>query len=201
MQTWNNFLGDQTWERVLGMDEVGRGPLAGPVCVAGVILPKKHGIKGLQDSKLLNERKRVELYDQIIELSHSQKGRKAEVYVEMESNRRIDKDGIAVCIKRMMLKIAKQAQPDFILADAMTVNLRDVPQIAVTKGDMKVDCIAAASIIAKVTRDRLMMEYDQKYLGYGLAGHKGYGTKVHREAILSLGLSALHRKSFCRGLE
>lgn len=180
-------------ERVLGMDEVGRGPLAGPVCVAGVILPKKHGIKGLNDSKMLTEAKREELFVQIME--------KGECWVKMESNRRIDKDGIAVCIRRMMLQIAKQAQPDFLFCDAMTVNMRDIPQIALTKGDMKVDCIAAASIIAKVTRDRLMVEMDQKYPGYGLAGHKGYGTKEHRDAIGERGVTKIHRVSFCRNID
>jgi len=195
MRTWWSYLKQcgVNVDRVIGLDEAGRGPLAGPVCVAGVILPKNHGIKGLNDSKLLSEKRREELYEQIQE--------RAEVYVELASNKIIDKEGILVSTKRLMRKIVLKSKAEMALVDAESVpNVRDVLQLAITKGDQKVDCIAAASIIAKVTRDRLMYEYEQKIPGYGLAEHKGYGTKLHYEAIGKLGLSKLHRQSFCKKL-
>lgn len=181
-------------EPVVGVDEAGRGPLAGPLMVVGVILPRGHRIKGLNDSKLLTEKRREELFIEIQE--------KGEVFVESASNKLIDKHGILVMTKRLMRKIILDSRVKMVLVDAESVpNVRDVIQLAITKGDMKVDCIAAASIVAKVTRDRLMMKYSQKYPGYGLAVHKGYGTRQHREAIGELGLSKIHRKSFCRGLD
>lgn len=194
-------------DRVIGIDEAGRGPLAGPVVVAGVILPKKHGIKGLNDSKLLTEKRREELFELIMERAHlapstgsgfvTGSGRCAEVFVEMASNVVIDKKGILVCTKQLMRRIVIDSGAKMALVDAESVpNVRDVIQMGVTKGDQKVDCIAAASIIAKVTRDRMMLEMDRKYPGYGLADHKGYGTEKHRKAIGELGLSKVHRKSF-----
>lgn len=183
------------FDRVIGVDEAGRGPLAGPVVVAGVVLPMKHGIKGLNDSKLLSEKKREELYEQIIELSNVQMG--CEVFIEKASAAVIDREGILNCTRRLMKRIVKKAAPDIALLDAVNVDLYNVFQLALTKGDQRVDCIAAASIIAKVTRDRMMQKYDQQYPGYGLAKHKGYGTQQHRDTLKERGLSKIHRKSFC----
>lgn len=193
MQTWWDFLEDQgiVQDVVIGVDEAGRGPLAGPVCVAGVVLPKDHGIQGLNDSKLLKVGDRERLFDEIVATG--------QVFVELASNRIIDRDGILVVTKRLMRKVVKDSGAQMALLDAVTVNLRDVYQIGLTKGDSRVDCIAAASIIAKVTRDRLMQKMDQQYPGYGLAKHKGYGTKQHRDALAELGMSQVHRKSFCSG--
>jgi ribonuclease HII len=179
-------------ERVVGIDEAGRGPLAGPVVVAGVVLPKNHGILGLNDSKMLSEKMLEELFEQISELG--------EVFVEKGSARVIDRDGILNVTKLLMRRVALASKSDFIFTDAVGLNVMNVPQLALTKGDARVDCIAAASIIAKVTRDRIMLEYDMKYPGYGLAEHKGYGTQVHRKAILELGASTIHRTSFELGL-
>ncbi len=191
MQTWWDFLADEglSFDEVIGVDEAGRGPLAGPLCVAGVVLPRDHGIVGLDDSKLLKKADRERLFDEILSTG--------QVFVELASNRSIDRDGILVVTKRLMRKIVKDSGVKLALLDAVTVNLRDVYQIGLTKGDSRVDCIAAASIVAKVTRDRLMQKMDQKYPGYGLAKHKGYGTKQHRDAIGALGLSKIHRHSFC----
>jgi len=197
MQSWWSFLKRRgiNFDRVIGVDEAGRGPLAGPVVVAGVVLPMKHGIKGLNDSKLLSEKKREELYEQIIELSNVQMG--CEVFIEKASAAVIDREGILNCTRRLMKRIVKKAAPDIALLDAVNVDLYNVFQLALTKGDQRVDCIAAASIIAKVTRDRMMQKYDQQYPGYGLAKHKGYGTQQHRDTLKERGLSKIHRKSFC----
>ena len=191
MQSFWSFLRRRNldFDRVLGVDEAGRGPLAGPVVVAGVILPKKHGIRGLNDSKLLTEMRREALFEQIYE--------KGEVFVEKASAAQIDKLGILVCTRRLMKRVVIASGPDIALLDAVNVDLYNVLQLALTKGDQRVDCIAAASIVAKVTRDRMMKKYDQKYPGYGLAEHKGYGTAVHRKALVSLGMTKVHRKSFC----
>ena len=176
-------------QRVVGIDEAGRGPLAGPVVVAGVILPEKHGIKGLNDSKKLTEKRREELFEQIMA--------KGEVFVEQASAAVIDRDGILVCTRRLMKRIVQRSKVDMALLDAVNVDLYNVLQMALTKGDQRVDCIAAASIVAKVTRDRLMVKFDRRYPGYGLADHKGYGTEKHRHALEKTGLTVIHRKSFC----
>lgn len=193
MQSWWDFLHEQGIRaaRVVGVDEAGRGPLAGPVVVAGVVLPRNHGLQGLNDSKLLTEQQREALFDPICEMG--------EVWVEKASAAVIDREGILKCTRRLMKRVVKKATPEMALLDAVNVDLYDVLQMALTKGDQRVDCIAAASIVAKVTRDRLMKKYDARYPGYGLAQHKGYGTAAHRQALQEQGLSAIHRKSFCGG--
>lgn len=194
MQNWWTFLRDKgvRAHRVVGVDEVGRGPLAGPVVVAGVVLPEKHGIKGLNDSKLLSEKRREALFEQIMATG--------EVFLEKASAAQIDKHGILLMTKRLMKRVVKKAAPEMALLDAVNVDLYEVLQLAITKGDQRVDCIAAASIVAKVTRDRLMVKMDAKYPGYGLSEHKGYGTQKHRNALKKAGLTKIHRKSFCGGV-
>jgi len=191
MQTWWKFLevrGIQYAGEVVGVDEAGRGPLAGPVCVAGVVLPRGHGVKGLQDSKDLKEEQRELLFEQIIKVG--------QVSIAFASAAEIDKKGILVCVKHLMRKVVRNSGADFALIDSANIDLADVVQMSLVRGDYKVDCVAAASIVAKVSRDRLMVELDQQYPGYGLAKHKGYGTKTHQEAIKRLGMSGIHRKSF-----
>lgn len=194
MQTWWTFLKRRgmDFDRVIGVDESGRGPLAGPLVVAGVVLPRNHCIRKLNDCKLLTEKKRLELFEEI--------QKKAEMFVAISSNKEIDRKGIFVCTKHLMRRVIRESGAPIALIDAVSISLLDLVQFALTKGDQKVDCIAAASIVAKVVRDRMLVELDQKYPGYGLAEHKGYGTKQHREAILKLGSSRIHRKSFCESL-
>lgn len=198
MQTWWDFLADRElrFDRVIGVDEAGRGPLAGPVVVAGVVLPKDHGIVGLNDSKLLSEKERERLYGELVE-SRESRVEGFEIFVENASAAQIDKLGILNVTRRLMKRIVKQAAPEMALLDAVNVDLYDVLQMALTKGDQRVDCIAAASIIAKVTRDRMMQQYDDRYPGYGLADHKGYGTAFHRRQLKEKGLTKVHRKTFC----
>jgi ribonuclease HII len=191
MQTWWKFLevrGIRFDGEVVGVDEAGRGPLAGPVCVAGVVLPKGHGIKGLKDSKDLKEAQREELFEKIAKIG--------QVSVAFASAAEIDKKGILVCVKHLMRQVIRNSGADFAILDSANVDLPDVVQLSLVRGDYKVDCVAAASIVAKVSRDRLMVQLDQRYPGYGLAKHKGYGTSVHQEAIKTLGISPLHRKTF-----
>lgn len=191
MQTWWKFLevrGIQYSGEVVGVDEAGRGPLAGPVCVAGVVLPRGHGIKGLKDSKDLKEMERERLFEKISKV--------AQVSVAFASAAEIDQKGILVCVKHLMRQVIRNSGADFAILDSANVDLSEVIQLSLVRGDYKVDCVAAASIIAKVSRDRLMKELDQQYPGYGLAQHKGYGTKTHQNAISALGISRIHRKSF-----
>lgn len=218
MDTWWNFLETKglQFDRVLGVDEAGRGPLAGPVVVAGVILPKDHGIVGLNDSKMLKEAQREALFSELTQFNPSvprQNGgtsplrrgevktnSSVEIYVEQASAAVIDRDGILVVTKRLMRRIVKKAMPDIALIDAVNVDVYEILQLALVKGDQRVDCIAAASIIAKVTRDRMMKDYEKRYPGYGLAQHKGYGTAFHRQQLEEKGLSKVHRKTFCTSL-
>jgi ribonuclease HII len=218
MDTWWHFLDQRglSFDRVLGVDEAGRGPLAGPVVVAGVILPKDHGIVGLDDSKMLSETQREALFEQLTQLNPSNpspsqqigegsplsRGElghtpRVEIFVEKASAAMIDKDGILVVTRRLMRRIVKKAQPEIALLDAVNVDAYETLQLSLVKGDQRVDCIAAASIIAKVTRDRLMQSYDKRYPGYGLAQHKGYGTAFHRAQLEERGLTKVHRKTFC----
>lgn len=192
MQSWWKFLevrGIHYSGEVVGVDEAGRGPLAGPVCVAGVVLPQGHGIKGLKDSKDLKEEQREALFDRIMEV--------AEVSIAFASAAEIDKKGILVCVKHLMRQVVRNSGAELALIDSANIDLPDVLQLSLIRGDHKVDCVAAASIVAKVSRDRLMNALDQQYPGYGLAQHKGYGTKSHQKAIEMMGLSPIHRKSFC----
>ena len=187
-----NIYYEKGYTNIAGVDEVGRGPLAGPVCAAAVILPKGLIIEGVDDSKKLSEKKREKLYDEIIEkaLSYSV------VFVDPE---KIDEINIRQATHLAMQKAVDglDIKPDFLLVDGNDkIPFSGVECDYIIKGDLKFECIAAASIVAKVTRDRYMVEMDEKYPQYGFAKHKGYGTKLHMEAIREYGLTPLHRRSF-----
>lgn len=178
---------------ICGIDEAGRGPLAGPVVAAAVILPKDDDILYLNDSKQLSASKRDELFDIIKE--------KAVSYgIGIVSHERIDEINILQATYEAMRAAINQLspKPDILLNDAVTIPLVDIEQIPIIKGDAKSVSIAAASIIAKVTRDRLMQEYSQKYPEYGFDKHKGYGSKEHIEAIKKYGPCEIHRKTFIK---
>ena len=178
---------------ICGIDEVGRGPLAGPVVAGAVILPKDHTILYLNDSKKLSEKKRELLYDEIMEHAVA-------TGIGMVGPARIDEINILqATYEAMRMAIENlQVKPDVLLNDAVTIPEVEIPQVPIIKGDAKSISIAAASIIAKVTRDRLMKEYDQVIPGYDFAGNKGYGTKAHLEGLRRLGPTPIHRRTFIR---
>ncbi len=181
---------------VCGVDEAGRGPLAGPVCAAAVILPENCEIEGLNDSKKLSEKKRDQLFPIIKEkaLSYS---------IAFASVEEIDEVNILNATYLAMLRAIDglDKPTDFALIDGNRVPTGiKIPCETVIKGDSKSSSIAAASILAKVTRDRLMLELDQKYPQYNLKKHKGYGTKEHTDLILEHGVSEIHRKTFLKKL-
>ena len=176
---------------ICGIDEAGRGPFAGPVVAGAVILDPSKEILYLNDSKKLSEKKREELYDVIMENAIS-------VGVGIVDSRTIDEINILQATYLAMRKAiaALDPQPDYILADAVHIPGIDIPQEGIIKGDAKSISIAAGSIIAKVTRDRMMYEYDKQYPEYGFASHKGYGTAAHIEAIKKYGPLDIHRRTF-----
>ncbi|NBH26758.1 ribonuclease HII [Lachnospiraceae bacterium] len=180
---------------ICGIDEVGRGPLAGPVVAGAVILPVDCDILYLNDSKQLTEKKREELYDVIME-----KALAAEV--GFVSPKRIDEINILNATYEAMRKAIEKLnpRPDILLNDAVTIPGITIKQVPIIKGDAKSISIAAASIIAKVTRDRLMVKYDAVYPEYGFAANKGYGAKAHMDALRRLGPTPIHRRSFIRNL-
>jgi len=183
------------YEFICGIDEVGRGPLAGPVVAGAVILPKDYDILYINDSKKLSEKKREELYDIIMEKAIA-------CGIGYASPERIDEINILqATYEAMRLAIADLGVvPQVLLNDAVTIPGVDkgILQVPIIKGDAKSISIGAASIIAKVTRDRLMVEYDKVFPGYGFAGNKGYGSAAHIEALKTLGATPIHRKSFIK---
>ena len=176
---------------ICGIDEVGRGPLAGPVYAAAVILPKDCKILYLNDSKQLSEKKREELYEIIMKEAVS-------VGIGYRSPERIDEINILQATFEAMQDAiaALSVEPAILLNDAVTIPKVTIKQVPIIKGDAKSVSIAAASIVAKVTRDRLMAEYDKKYPEYGFASNKGYGSAAHIEAIKKYGPCEIHRRSF-----
>ncbi len=179
------------YEAICGIDEVGRGPFAGPVVAGAVILPKDHPILYLNDSKKLSEKKREELYEVIMKEAVA-------TGIGMASPARIDEINILqATYEAMRMAISNLAvQPDLLLNDAVTIPEVDIKQVPIIKGDAKSVSIAAASILAKVTRDRLMVEYEEVFPGYDFASNKGYGTKAHIEGLKKLGPTPIHRMSF-----
>ena len=179
------------YEFICGIDEVGRGPLAGPVVAAAVILPKDCDILYINDSKKLTEKKREELYDVIMEKAVA-------VGIGMASPQRIDEINILqATYEAMRQAIGKlDPKPTLLLNDAVTIPGVDIKQVPIIKGDAKSISIGAASIIAKVTRDRLMVEYDVIMPEYGFASNKGYGSTMHIEALKTYGPTPIHRRSF-----
>lgn len=182
------------FETIAGIDEAGRGPLAGPVVVAGVIMPKDSMIEGVNDSKKVSEKKREKLYDQIIEEATSYS-------VAIIGQDCIDEINILNATKQGVTTVVEEldVKPDLILVDALThINTKGIPYDSIIKGDAKCYSIAAASILAKVTRDRIMRQWDEIYPQYGFAKHKGYGTSAHILAIKEYGLCPIHRRSFTK---
>lgn len=189
MKTFEKKYSD--YEFICGIDEVGRGPLAGPVVAGAVILPKDCDILYINDSKQLSEKRREELYDIIIEKSVA-------YALGYNSPERIDEINILNATYEAMQKAISslEPQPTLLLNDAVKIPNVDIPQVPIIKGDAKSISIAAASIIAKVTRDRLMVDYDTIYPEYGFASNKGYGAKAHIDALIKYGPTPIHRRSF-----
>jgi len=185
----------QGYQRIAGVDEVGRGPLAGPVVAAAAILPKDGIGEELFDSKKISSKKREELYEVILSKALG-------VGIGTIGQEEIDLLNIfQATLKAMALAIENlPIPPDFLLIDGPHGLKLSIPQKPIRKGDQLSNSIAAASIVAKVTRDRMMLEYHQRYPQYNFAKHKGYGTKEHRMAIEKFGLCELHRKTF-RGVK
>ena len=180
---------------VCGIDEVGRGPLCGPVVAAACILPNDVDIPRLNDSKKLTPKIRMELFEQIKE--------KALAYsIAFGTVEEIDEINILQATYEAMRQAISSlsVKPAVLLNDAVTIPGVEIPQIPIIKGDAKSVSIAAASIIAKVTRDRMMVEYDRLYPGYDLASNKGYGTKVHMDALKTVGPCEIHRRSFIKNI-
>ena len=183
------------YTHICGIDEVGRGPLVGPVVACAVVLPKDVTILYLNDSKKLSEKKRELLYDEIMEKAVA-------VGIGAVGPARIDEinilqatyEAMRMAIEDLTGKLGKK--PDLLLNDAVTIPEVDIPQVPIIKGDAKSISIAAASIVAKVTRDHLMIEYDQVLPGYDFAKNKGYGTKAHIAGLKELGATPIHRKTF-----
>lgn len=181
------------YEFICGIDEVGRGPLAGPVVACAVILPKDCRILYVNDSKQLSAKKREELYDEILEKAVA-------VGIGMASPDRIDEINILQATYEAMREAigALSVAPDLLLNDAVTIPQVSIKQVPIIKGDAKSISIAAASIVAKVTRDRLMEEYDKILPGYGFASNKGYGSAEHIAALKEFGATPIHRQTFIK---
>ena len=191
MQLYEKEAGQRGFHYIAGIDEVGRGPLAGPVVAAAVILPKDSDLVGLNDSKQLSHTKRMELFKKINEQAIA-------IGVGVVSPAEIDRINIYEATKVAMTKAieALVPEPDYLLLDAMKLSNIKLPQESIIKGDTKSISIAAASIVAKETRDQMMVEYDQQYPGYGFSENAGYGTAKHLEGLNTLGVTPIHRRSF-----
>ena len=194
---------------IAGVDEVGRGPLAGPVVTACVILPEDFDVLGVDDSKKLSEKKREELYDVILEKAVAWGIGRADNHLIdeiniLEATKVAMKEAVVHADRMLREKTAAEMGMeqgiDHILFDAMTIRDIEIPQTSLIKGDAKSLSIAAASIIAKVTRDREMVEYHKQYPDYAFDSNKGYGTKAHYEGIEKKGITPIHRRSFLRNI-
>ncbi len=192
-----NIHKEEKYKYICGIDEAGRGPLAGPVVVASVIMPDDSMIEGVNDSKKVSEKKREKLFEQIKQEAIS-------YGIGIIWQEEIDEINILEATKKALTESLKQLEvkPEIILVDALTkIDTLGIPYRSLIKGDAKVYSIAAASILAKVTRDRIMRELDEVYPQYGFAKHKGYGTAKHMEAIREYGLCSIHRKSFTKNIK
>ncbi len=204
MQVYERDLRAAGKRCIAGVDEVGRGPLAGPVVAACVVLPEDFDVLGVDDSKKLSEKKREQLYDAILS--------EALAYgIGMQDNASIDEINILEATKEAMRCAIIEAEQrlrektgcgiDHILIDTLTLREIAIPQTGIIKGDSASLSIAAASILAKVTRDRMMVEYDSIYPGYAFAKNKGYGTKAHYEGLQAQGMTPIHRRSFLKNFK
>ena len=184
-------------QTICGIDEAGRGPLAGPVVVAAVIMPKDSFIEGVNDSKKVSEKKREALYEQITDEAIAWG-------VGIINQKEIDEINILNATKKGLTTAIKElkVKPDRIIVDALDkIDTLGIPYTPIIKGDAKCYSIAAASIIAKVTRDRIMRQWDEIYPMYGFEKHKGYGTAMHMQAIREYGLCPIHRRSFTKNIK
>lgn len=196
LKEYENKLYNEGIQYIAGIDEAGRGPLAGPVVVGCVILPKDSFIEGVNDSKKVSEKKREKLYEDITNEAIAWG-------VGIVEQNEIDEINILNATKKALTMSIEnlQVKPDRILVDALEhIDTCGIPYTSIVKGDTKNYSIAAASIIAKVTRDRIMYEWDKVYPQYGFATHKGYGTAKHIQAIKENGICLLHRKSFVKNI-
>ncbi len=196
LKEYENELYETGLQYIAGIDEAGRGPLAGPVVVACVILPKDSFIEGVNDSKKVSEKKREKLYEDITNEAIAWG-------VGIVDQNEIDEINILNATKKALTMSIQslKVKPDRILVDALEhIDTCGIPYTSIIKGDAKNYSIAAASIIAKVTRDRIMREWDSVYPQYGFAIHKGYGTAKHIQAIKENGICMLHRKSFVKNI-
>ncbi len=196
LKKYEEELYNEGLEYIAGIDEAGRGPLAGPVVVGCVILPKDSFIEGVNDSKKISEKKREKLYEEITKEAIAWG-------VGIVDQNEIDEINILNATKKALTISIKslKVKPDRILVDALEhIDTCGIPYTSIVKGDAKNYSIAAASIIAKVTRDRIMYEWDKVYPQYGFASHKGYGTAKHIQAIKENGICMLHRKSFVKNI-
>lgn len=188
-------LWEADYQLIAGVDEVGRGPLAGPVVSAAVVLRKGQIIEGVTDSKKISEAKREKLIDKILE--------EAVAYsVSFVDEKIIDDINIRNATFKAMNEAVNslKVKPDFVLIDGNAIEGMNLPHKCVVKGDLNCNCIAAASIVAKVTRDRFMVELAKKYPQYDFEKHKGYGTKLHYDKLKEFGVSDVHRKTFLKNL-
>lgn len=194
LKEFENNLHSTGLKYIAGIDEAGRGPLAGPVVVGIAIMKPDSFIEGVNDSKKLSEKKREQLYEQIISEA-------IDWAVGIVDQKEIDEINILNATKKALhMAISNlKVKPDRILVDALEhIDTYGIPYTSIIKGDAKIYSISVASIIAKVTRDRIMQEYDEIYPEYGFSGHKGYGTAKHIQAIKEYGPCSLHRKTFIK---
>ncbi len=191
MKQEENHLRQRGFQLIAGTDEAGRGPLAGPVVAAAVILPKDYENALIQDSKKLTALEREQLFVEI-------KNKAVSFGIGVVGWKQIDEMGILNASKLAMRRavLSLNPLPDFLISDAVAINIMDIPQKAIVKADESVLCVAAASILAKVHRDKLMRQYHKKYPEYGFDQHMGYGTTLHLKAIEEHGACQIHRKSF-----
>lgn len=194
MLIYEQELNNSGYLKVAGVDEAGRGPLCGPVVAAAVILPPNLFIEGVNDSKKLSEKKREKIYEEIVS------NKDISFAIGISDVDVIEKVNILNATKLAMIQAIKglNVKPDYVLIDGNQNIDIDIPSQTLVSGDSKSASIAAASIIAKVTRDRMLLEFDKEYPEYNFAKHKGYGTKAHIEAIQKYGLCKIHRPSFCK---
>lgn len=197
MKEYENALYTEKIEWIAGIDEVGRGPLAGPVVAAAVILPMDFNVIGIDDSKKLTPKKRDELFEKIQETAIAYS-------IGIVDNQIIDRINILEATKLAMKKAIEDLQKSYqiqhILLDAIVLKDVSIPQTSIIKGDAKSVSIAAASILAKVTRDRMMQNYHEKYPYYAFNSNKGYGTKAHYAGIEANGICPLHRRTFLKNI-
>ena len=196
------------YKYIAGVDEVGRGPLAGPVVTAAVVLPEDFDVLGVDDSKKLSEKRREELFDKILDgcLAYGIGMADHRVIDEiniLQATKKAMRDAVAACNLQLRVNAggAADAAVDFVLLDAVNLEGLDVPQHAVIKGDANVLAIAAASIVAKVTRDRMMVKFAEEYPWYAFEKNKGYGTAAHYQGIREHGTCPIHRMTFLKNLD